>query len=110
MPIYEYRCHTCGREWETVRSLAERDSEACCKETAVRKISLPAKNHWLNYYSPELGQTITSPAQRSAVERDLGVVATSHIKHRDDITKKPDAPVGTQKEFDTVFHEVANAS
>lgn len=108
MPIYEYRCPSCGREWETVKSLKERDAETCCQTPSIRRVSLPAQNHWLNYYSRELGRWITSPGQRKRVENELGVVSTSHIKHIDDITKKPDTPVGTQKEFDSVWREVTS--
>lgn len=110
MPIYEYYCKKCQREWETVVPIAARDAQTCCEHIARRKVSVPAKNHWLNYFSPELGQHITSPAQREKVERELGVVATSHIKHTDDITKKPEYNSGPQKDFDKVFHEVTNAS
>ena len=35
MPIYEYFCEACAKKWESIHSVAERESEMCsCGETA----------------------------------------------------------------------------
>lgn len=107
MPIYEYRCESCGREWEAFHAIAHRDSETCCDTPSFRKVSLPAENRWLNYFSPELGCEITSPGHRRQVENELGLVATSHYKHKDDIpVGNREDSLGTKEEFNKVYEEV----
>ncbi len=37
MPIYEYRCQTCGQRFEKIRPMAEADKELECPECRSKK-------------------------------------------------------------------------
>jgi len=40
MPTYDYECDKCGRKFEEVRMIAERDSVSCCGQKAIRLITI----------------------------------------------------------------------
>jgi len=47
MPIYEFHCKTCGKDFEVRTSIMERDFVRCsCGEKAILKMSVP---HFNNY-------------------------------------------------------------
>ena len=41
MPIYNYRCKVCNREFETYESMDKNHSRKCCGKTADRVFSSP---------------------------------------------------------------------
>jgi putative FmdB family regulatory protein len=49
MPIYEYRCKPCGKEFEMIRFSQDDDKEitcpACGKKKVEKVMSLPAGSH-----------------------------------------------------------------
>lgn len=49
MPIYEYRCTLCGREFEMIRPVQDEFKEVACPDCGKKKtekvISLPSGSH-----------------------------------------------------------------
>lgn len=51
MPIYDYRCHNCGNEFEGMSTIAQRDNPRICHKCgswALKVITTPPKVDWLN--------------------------------------------------------------
>jgi len=38
MPIYEYRCQTCGRQFEKIRRMADADKELECPDCQSKRV------------------------------------------------------------------------
>lgn len=66
MPIYDYKCHVCDEQWESLRSVKDRLSEICtnCGALASIQISRTARPVCHEYYSENLGAYVTGPAQK----------------------------------------------
>jgi len=45
MPLYEYRCKTCGKKFEEIRNLGDRDTDLACptcgEKAPERTLSAP---------------------------------------------------------------------
>ena len=68
MPMYEYFCEDCMREWEAYHIVEERNNERCrCGKPAGRTFHLSAKPVIYDYYSEGLGEFITGPRHKSEV-------------------------------------------
>lgn len=68
MPIYPYRCETCGRSQDAFNRVDDRDANAptCCGAATARQLSAPMVSVPGNcaYKCPVTGQTVTSERQR----------------------------------------------
>jgi putative FmdB family regulatory protein len=72
-PIYEYHCDECGRTWEQLHSIDDRNEEQCCGQDATLLISVGARPVIYEYYSENLESQITGPKQKAHVMREKGV-------------------------------------
>ena len=73
MPIYDYFCD-CGKTWEDIRSVKNRNSMVCeCGHLAKIAISIPARPVIHEYYSENLNAQITGPAQKKRVMKAKGM-------------------------------------
>lgn len=52
MPIYQYQCPECNREWENLLSVADRGTERCrdCHALATQVFAAPAVHTWTPGY------------------------------------------------------------
>ena len=65
MPLYDYSCSKCGREWEASNKVSERYSEVCCSSEANIVISpTRTKPVILEGYNVGIGEYITGPKQK----------------------------------------------
>ena len=94
MPIYAFRCPSCGREQETLMSY-ERSKTAeviCepCSMAMVKLISLPAKTASLwgvdwrdglssNQFSHALGRKVTSKREEAKILQERGFVSENDL-------------------------------
>lgn len=84
MPIYEYKCSICGRQYEEFHHVAERDQSFCCQEKAQRLISASqGKPVVVEYYSENANAHFTGPRQRERVlkEKNLAAIPEGLTKH-----------------------------
>lgn len=60
MPIYEYKCRSCGKDFEELRDIEHRDGATCpdCDNLADRKMSL-FRWKWDNIFTRD-GEGFTS--------------------------------------------------
>ena len=74
MPMYDYIC-VCGREWESCRTIEDRDKESCshCGISARRILSMSSKPIIMEYYSESLDAVITGPKQKSRIMKEKNV-------------------------------------
>lgn len=75
MPLYEYRCEECDKNWDSMNSIKNMYKEHCdCGELATIVIN-PTKTPPVvyNYYSEALGAHITSPSQKKRIMKERGV-------------------------------------
>jgi len=71
VPIYNYKCKTCGREWEAIHKMAERGKEWCCNNVASRQMSKTAKPYvFWEYYSEGAGARFKIKAHREKVLKE----------------------------------------
>jgi putative FmdB family regulatory protein len=66
MPLYEYECPECKKEWEAVHKVECRKTEECseCGCLGNIQMSLQQRPQIFDYYSENLGAQITSPKHR----------------------------------------------
>lgn len=75
MPLYDYRCYSCGREWEAFQRLDDRYDEICeCGNTPEIIIKpLRVKPQIMDYFDEHLDAKITGPAQRRKIMKEKGL-------------------------------------
>ena len=84
MPLYEYTCLICGRQYEEFHHVDERNSSVCCQKTAQKLISKSqGKPVVLEYFSENANAHFTGPKQRERVLKDKNLVAIPEgiVKH-----------------------------
>lgn len=78
MPLYPYRCETCGQSQDAFNRVDDRDANApaCCGAPTVRQLSAPMVNVPANcaYQCPVTGQVVTSYRQRDRVMKENRLV------------------------------------
>lgn len=77
MPIYEYKCEKCGKEFEEFHVVSERHLSFCCGQEAKRLIpKSQAKPVVLEYYSEASDTYFTGPKQRDRIlkEKNLACI------------------------------------
>ena len=73
MPLYEYNCPICGKEYEAFRKVDNRLEASHCGVVSSLRISITSRPVILDYYSESLGQRITGPKQKEEVMKTKGV-------------------------------------
>ena len=73
MPIYEYKCGRCKRQWENFRKVADRNFMSCCGRPAQRVITPVSKPVVLDYYNESIDRQITGPKQKERLYKELDV-------------------------------------
>lgn len=75
MPLYDYLCVSCNKEWENFHSIKDRDSELCKCGKKAQQVMRPSKTGDIsyNYYDNALGMQITSPEQRKKEIKKAGL-------------------------------------
>lgn len=107
MPIYRYEC--CGREWETIRVIAERHRETCTSCNRFAALLPPTRIlTFKSYYDKALGEEVTSPRhkQRLMKRHDLIEVGNEMKNVPDQGEASIEHHKPTQKEFDDKVREV----
>lgn len=74
MPLYAYSCHSCGRQVDEVRSVAERHNGPVCCESQMSLTIVPPQvqpvlggGKFPGYHCPVTDQFITSRKQRAEI-------------------------------------------
>jgi len=83
MPLYDYECGVCGREWEAFHMVATRYTEKCCGTKAgivIGKSELRVNAY--DYYDDQIGEVITSPGQRDRVMKKKGLAVAEKSLHK----------------------------
>ena len=70
MPLYEYKCEKCKREWEKTHKVSDRHYEYCCGEKAKLLVSKLARPVIYEYFSENLNANITGPAQKKRLMKE----------------------------------------
>ena len=71
MPLYNYLCKVCKREFESFQKIKERSSEKCCGVFVTKLFSPPSsKPITLDYFDRGLGCCITGQAQRRRMMKE----------------------------------------
>jgi len=65
MPVYQYKCKKCPREWEAFHKVSQRKSEKCCGKGAEIVIAPASKPVVCEYFSEAMNVRITGPRQRA---------------------------------------------
>lgn len=82
MPLYEYKCSTCGSRTETIRSFTRRDElpSCACRGAMLRCVSAPSKTPWSwgdtsfdGFRDRGLGTTIVSKKHRELLMKQKGL-------------------------------------
>lgn len=75
MPLYNYSCPNCKREWEAFASIKNRRVARCtkCGRIGELLISCSSRPVILNYWSENLNAHITGPAQKKRIMKERGV-------------------------------------
>jgi len=73
MPIYEYKCGKCQRQWEEFRRVEDREYMSCCGRPAQRVFSPVSRPVILDYYNESIDKHITGPQQRDKIYKELDV-------------------------------------
>ncbi len=75
MPIYEYNCEACVEGWESFHSVDTRMEENCayCGKKATLLMSVGARPIIEDYYSENLGSTVTGPRHRKELMKAKGM-------------------------------------
>lgn len=74
MPIYEYKCHQCGNQYEEFHQVENRDLSICCGQKAQRIISKSqGKPVVYNYYSENADAIFTGPRQKARILKEKGL-------------------------------------
>lgn len=75
MPMYDYECKECNKDWINFHVVDERGDEKCpcCKGEAIRLISSGPKPVVYNYYCDGIGAQITGPEQRAKLMKKKGL-------------------------------------
>jgi len=76
MPIYNYYCPECKKEWEAFHTVNERHNEKCCNKNPDIIITSFSKNQvqCCDYYDHGLGERVTSPGHRKRLMKERGLV------------------------------------
>ena len=75
MPLYEYRCDDCDKEWEGMNRIASRENEKCptCAKNATIVMSPGMRPVIVEYYSENLQAQVTGPAHRKELMKAKGL-------------------------------------
>lgn len=78
MPVYNYSCSVCKKEWEGSNTIAERYNEFCCKKQANKIIAVPgskvAEPVVYNYFCEGSGEYVTGRKQRDEMLKRRNLV------------------------------------
>lgn len=75
MPLYDYKCDFCNKEWENVHSIKDRENEQCACGEKAQLVMRPSTTGSItyNYYDNALDMQITSPEQRKREIKKAGL-------------------------------------
>ena len=75
MPLYEYRCNDCDKEWDGMNRVANRENENCpdCGVKATILMSVGTRPVIIEYYSENLQAQVTGPAHRKELMKAKGL-------------------------------------
>ena len=73
MPLYDYECPVCGKEYEEFRKVENRLEVNHCGAVSKLNISITSRPVILDYYSENLDAVITGPEQKKQVMKAKGV-------------------------------------
>jgi putative FmdB family regulatory protein len=87
MPLYDFKCLSCGKEFESFKKVAEKDLQRCEEQDCRGKTkTLITQNGGFRYedgYDSDLGENITGPAQRAKIMKDRGL----EVVHKSEIQR-----------------------
>lgn len=74
MPLYDYKCAKCEKEWEDFNYLHDRTNAYCC-DTRAELVIKPTRTKPIihEYFSENLNTLITGPAQKKRVMKKLNM-------------------------------------
>lgn len=74
MPLYNYKCKSCGVEFEAFNTVSDREmSLHGCGGFGEKVLSPIARPVIMEYYSESLGGYVTGPRQKQRLMREKGV-------------------------------------
>lgn len=96
MPLYEYKCKTCGHRFELIQSFSAENAKECpvCHGEGERLISTPARAHFKGsgFYSTDYG---AKPASSGGSTSSESAPAASGSAEKSSAPKTESAPVST---------------
>lgn len=111
MPVYEYYCPSCSRDFERLMKVASRDSASCLfcgnEENIKRKVSKPAdmsiqwNQHYYGIngkYDRSLGCVINNPDEARKIAESKGLIAESDLP-KDFIRERAERICNAEKEL-----------
>lgn len=75
MPLYDYECDRCGKEWEEYVTLVDKDTVRCssCMGSAHTLITINSRpNVFMEQYDEGLEAMVTGPGHRQTLMKERG--------------------------------------
>jgi len=112
MPFYEYECKTCGKRFEEVRTVEQRNGVVCIECGCPTQLLISQSTFIMkDYYDPSVGH-ITGPAQEKRRFKELGLVQIDEPADEIKLPKQKspyDTPEFTEKFMRTYEEKVCHS-
>lgn len=89
MPLYDYMCRECDREFSKHRAVERRNDVRCeCGgETEILILGAPSFHKFSSYFDFQLGETVHSRVQKKALLKSRGLMSVDDTEY-DDVVKQ----------------------
>jgi len=79
MPLYDFKCMSCGETQELYKTLAEIDDAFHCDERMTRLVTMKNKTKLFGYYSEALDCYIPDAKTKSRRMKELGAAEVDTV-------------------------------